>query len=135
MSFLQNRFFELALKKASGVLGKRGRLILLLANMTRKLSQVRWSEVNAASVKEKFFTLGRISRAYASGQYREVPWKTMLIIVAAIVYFVNPLDLLPDIIPITGFTDDVAVLLGVYKAVSHEVDKFLAWERAQVLPS
>lgn len=132
---MKNRFFDLALEKASAILGKRGRLMLLLARMTHKLGQVKWKDVNASSVKDRFFTLGRISKAYVTGQYREIPWKTMLLIVAAIVYFVNPIDLLPDIIPITGFTDDVAVLMSVFGAVSKEVDKFLMWEKSRALPS
>lgn len=76
--------------------------------------------------------LGRLIKAYALGQYREIPWKTILLIVAAVIYFVNPLDLVPDLIPLTGLTDDFAVLLWVYNAVSNEIDKFLRWEKNRV---
>lgn len=126
---LKNRFFDLALSKASGILGTRGRLVLLLTKLGMKLRSVSWKDVNAAAAKDKFLVLGRISRAYATGQYREVPWKTMLMIVAALAYFVMPIDLLPDLVPITGLTDDVAILAAVYNAVSGEVDKFLQWEK------
>ena len=130
---LKNRFFDLALSKASGILGTRGRLVLLLTKLGMKLKSVSWKDVNAAAAKEKLLVLGRISRAYASGQYREVPWKTMAMIVAALVYFVMPIDLLPDLMPITGLTDDVAVLVGVYNAAAVEVDKFLLWEKNRSL--
>ena len=130
---LKNRFFDLALSKASGILGTRGRLVLLLTKLGMKLKSVSWKDVNAAAAKEKLLVLGRISRAYASGQYREVPWKTMLMIVAALAYFVMPIDLLPDLMPITGLTDDVAVLVGVYNAAAVEVDKFLLWEKNRSL--
>jgi uncharacterized membrane protein YkvA (DUF1232 family) len=130
---LKNRFFDLALNKASGILGTRGRLVLLLTKLGMKLKSVSWKDVNAAAAREKLLVLGRISRAYASGQYREVPWKTMVMIVAALAYFVMPIDLLPDLMPITGLTDDVAVLVAVYNAVSAEVDKFLSWEKNRSL--
>ncbi|MCD9019502.1 YkvA family protein [Parachryseolinea silvisoli] len=130
---LKNRFFDLALTKASGILGTRGRLVLLLTKLGMKLKSVSWKDVNAAAAKEKLLVLGRISRAYATGQYREVPWKTMVMIVAALAYFVMPIDLLPDLMPITGLTDDVAVLVAVYNAVSVEVDKFLLWEKNRSL--
>jgi uncharacterized membrane protein YkvA (DUF1232 family) len=130
---LKNRFFDLALTKASGILGTRGRLVLLLTKLGMKLKSVSWKDVNAAAAKEKLLVLGRISRAYASGQYREVPWKTMVMIVAALAYFVMPIDLLPDLMPITGLTDDVAVLVAVYNAVTVEVDKFLLWEKNRSL--
>ncbi len=81
-----------------------------------------------ASIKDKFFVLGRLIKAYALGKYRQIPWKTILLIVAAIIYFVNPLDLIPDLVPLTGLTDDFAVLVWVYNSVSSEIDKFVAWE-------
>lgn len=130
---LKNRFFDLALSKAAGILGTRGRLVLLLTKLGMKLQRVSWKDVNAAAAKEKLLVLGRISRAYASGQYREIPWKTMVMIVAALAYFVMPIDLLPDLVPITGLTDDVAVLMGVFNAVSGDVDKFLLWEKKRSL--
>lgn len=85
-----------------------------------------------ASIKDKFFVLGRLIKAYALGDYRQIPWKTILLIVAAIIYFVNPLDLIPDLVPLTGLTDDFAVLVWVYNSVSTEIDKFVAWEEDQL---
>lgn len=112
--------------------GKPSRLLMLLTRMATKLREANWQNVNAVSAKEKFFVLGRLIKAYALGHYREVPWKTILLIVAAILYFLNPLDMVPDIIPLTGLTDDFAVLLWVYNSVSNEIEKFLTWEKAQV---
>ena len=125
-----NIFFKMALSKASQLLGKPGRVIALLAKMSGKLRQVNWSEIKATDVKEKFFTLGRIVKAYATGKYREVPWKTILLIVAAVIYFVNPIDLIPDWIPALGFTDDISILLMVYQAAKTDISKFLEWEKS-----
>lgn len=129
---MTNSFFAAALRKAAMIGGKRTRLLLLLSRLGMKLKHVNWKDVSAASVKEKFFVLGRIVKAYAMGQYREIPWKTFLIIVAAIIYFVNPIDLLPDLIPVAGLTDDFGILVWVYNSVSSEIDKFLLWEKSQL---
>jgi uncharacterized membrane protein YkvA (DUF1232 family) len=128
---MKNKFFQFALKQASTLLTKRSRLFLLLAQLASKLKQVNWRKVNVPAVKEKFMILGRITKAYALGRYREVPWKTMLTIVAGIVYFISPIDLIPDFIPITGLTDDVGVLLWIFNSVSKEVEKFLNWEKSE----
>jgi uncharacterized membrane protein YkvA (DUF1232 family) len=130
-----NRFFSAALRNAAAAMGNRSRLLMLLTKMTSKLRNTNWKNVNAVSAKEKLFVLGRLIKAYALGQYREVPWKTILLMVAAIIYFLNPLDLVPDLIPLTGLTDDFAVLLWVYNSASNEVDKFLLWEKSQVKES
>jgi uncharacterized membrane protein YkvA (DUF1232 family) len=131
---LNNRFFEIALQKASRILGKPGRLILLLTTMGRKIQHNNFSKHDAMLAKEKFFTLGRLLQAYARGDYREMPWKSLLLIVAAIVYFINPIDVLPDIMPIVGLTDDFAVLFMVYKSLGSDIEKFLDWEKSKTIP-
>jgi len=127
-----NKFFNSALLKAASAIGRPSRLLSLLPKLALKLRETNWNRVNAASAREKFFVLGRLTKAYALGHYREVPWKTVLLIAAAIIYFLNPLDLVPDLMPITGLTDDFGVLLWVYNSVSTEIEKFLTWEKEQV---
>ena len=128
---LNNQFFQAALQKASRILGKPGRLVLLLVTMVRKLNHTDFTKGDSALVKEKFFTLGRLLRAYAQGEYREIPWKSLLLIVAAILYFINPIDVIPDLMPLVGLTDDFGVLFLVYKTISGDIDKFLEWEKSK----
>ena len=128
---LNNRFFQAALRNASRVLGKPGRLFILLGVLFRKLQQTNFTQSDSVHVKEKFFILGRLLRAYAQGEYRAVPWKSMLLIVAAVLYFINPLDVLPDVMPLLGLTDDFAVLLMVYKSLGADIEKFLHWENSK----
>ena len=130
---LNNQFFQAALQKASRILGKPGRLILLLVTMGRKLNRTDFTKADSALAKEKFFTLGRLLRAYAQGEYREIPWKSLLLIVAAILYFINPIDLIPDLMPLVGLTDDFAVLFMVYKSIGADIDKFLEWEKSKAI--
>ncbi len=130
---LNNRFFEAALQKASRILGKPGRLILLLATLVRKLKQTNFTKGDSALAKEKFFTLGRLLRAYAQGEYRTVPWKSLVLVVAAILYFINPIDVIPDLLPIIGLSDDFAVLFMVYKSIGADIDRFLEWEKSKVI--
>ncbi len=131
LNSLNNRFFQVALEKASRILGKPGRLILLLATLTRKIKQTQFTKADSALVKEQFFTLGRLLRAYAQGEYREIPWKSLLLIVAAILYFINPIDVIPDLLPLIGLSDDFAILFMVYKSVAEDIDKFLLWEKSK----
>lgn len=63
-------------------------------------------------------------RAYRSGIYRRVPWKVILMAVAAILYFLSPIDLIPDILGVFGFADDIAVVGLVAGAIRDELDRF-----------
>lgn len=130
---LNNQFFQAALQKASRILGKPGRLFMLLVALVRKLNRTDFTKGDSALVKEKFFTLGRLVRAYAQGEYREIPWKSLLLIVAAILYFINPIDIIPDLMPLVGLTDDFAVLFMVYRSIGDDIDKFLAWEKSKTI--
>lgn len=127
-----NKFFNAALRNAATTVVKPSRLLALVPRLAMKLQGANWTNVNAATARDRFFVLGRLIKAYALGQYRQVPWKTMLLIVAAVIYFVNPLDLVPDLIPLTGLTDDFAVLVWIYNTVSCEIERFIEWEKSHV---
>ncbi len=127
-----NRFFNLALGKATAAVTRRSRLLALLPRLAMKLKDTSFSGLSATAARDRFFVFGRLIKAYATGQYREVPWKSLLLIVAAVIYFINPLDLVPDLVPLTGLTDDFAILVWVYGTVSDEIEKFLLWERNRV---
>jgi|SRR5690606_30035452 uncharacterized membrane protein YkvA (DUF1232 family) len=129
-----NKFFDAALRNAATLTGRRSRLFGLLSRLAVKLQSTNWSSLNATAVRDRLFVFGRMIKAYALGEYRDIPWKSILLIVAAVVYFVNPLDLVPDIIPLTGLTDDFAILVWIYNTLSNEIDKFLTWEKNRVRP-
>lgn len=75
--------------------------------------------------------MGRLIRTFVNGQYKEVGIKTVLSCMAAILYFVNPADLIPDFVPVTGLVDDFSVLVWVYSAIEAEINKFILWEGTQ----
>lgn len=87
-----------------------------------------------AAVDENFFgyfikVLGRINRDFArrlvaiyySLQDPDTPWPAKGAIVFILLYFINPLDLIPDLILILGFTDDVAVLATAWYIIESHV--------------
>lgn len=130
---MKNPFFDMALAKAARLAGNPGRIALLLTRFGNKLSTVNWGTVSIATAKEKLSVLSRITSAYTSGRYRDISWKSIVIVLGAIIYFLNPLDLIPDLIPVVGLTDDFSILLWVYSTLSTEVDKFLTWERSEMI--
>lgn len=91
---------------------------------------------NAESMSQRFKSgplkelkaLLRLIRAYVKGDYRDVSWESMVLIVAAVVYVVSPIDAIPDPLPVVGLTDDAAVLAFVLNLVRGEVDEFMKWE-------
>lgn len=67
-------------------------------------------------------------RAYAKKQYTDVPLDTILIVVAAIIYAVNPLDIIPDALPGVGYVDDAAALAIVLQVIHTDIDDYKKWQ-------
>lgn len=72
--------------------------------------------------------LFRLIRAWVKGEY-QVPWRTIVLAIAAIIYLVNPFDAIPDFIPVFGYVDDAAVIAFVINSIRGDLDEFLEWER------
>lgn len=66
---------------------------------------------------------------WIEGKYEDLPYKSVVLIFGAILYFLNPLDLIPDFVPGLGFTDDAAVIGLVLKSVSTDLHRFREWKR------
>ncbi|MGN7409447.1 YkvA family protein [Sporosarcina sp. SAFN-010] len=49
---------------------------------------------------------------YYTIQKPSVPKKAKGIVYGALGYFILPLDMIPDVIPVVGYADDIGMLLG-----------------------
>jgi len=67
-------------------------------------------------------------RDYWNGRYRTVPWKTIAAVAGALLYVMNPLDLIPDLIFGFGFLDDTGVVALCLKWVESDLHKYAAWK-------
>jgi uncharacterized membrane protein YkvA (DUF1232 family) len=78
-------------------------------------------------------TLLRLVRAYFSKEYTEVPWETIALAIGANAYYVSPIDLIPDFIPVAGYLDDAAVIGFVIASAANDLHNFREWEAHQQL--
>jgi uncharacterized membrane protein YkvA (DUF1232 family) len=129
---VKNPFFKIALAQAARIVGKPGRVLQLAANLAHRLYSMERKQLSLAGFKARLQTSGRLVSAYAIGHYRAVPPKVLIKIIAALLYFINPLDLIPDAIAGIGLVDDLAVLTWVYRSVQDELDKFISWEKSRI---
>jgi len=50
-----------------------------------------------------------------------VSWHRKAIVVAALIYFISPIDTIPDIAPLVGYLDDLGVITALLKFLGHEL--------------
>ena len=76
----------------------------------------------------------RLIKAWLAGDYKDISTKSIVILIGAILYFLNPFDAIPDTIPVLGYVDDVAVVGWIVKTLKDEIEKFRVWESARANP-
>lgn len=59
-----------------------------------------------------------------SGRYKDYSMTALITLVAGMVYVVSPIDIIPDFIPVVGFTNDITVFLFVLKSINDELEKY-----------
>ena len=83
-----------------------------------------------------FLAMLRLIRAYSRREYRNVPLQSLVMIIGAIIYILNPFDLIPDWIAGLGFADDAVVLAFAVRQTRQTLDDFMTWEiRSRARPT
>ncbi len=80
-------------------------------------------------VWDDLMTLLRIAKAWATGTYTQIPWESLVLVLLAVVYFLSPLDAIPDFLIPWGFIDDVGVIGFVISKVRDDIEAFRSWEQ------
>lgn len=78
-------------------------------------------------VKDIVNTLSLL-KDYASGEYTQVPWRIVAALTGAVFYVFNPLDLIPDLVPLFGFADDATVFAAVMSFAHIDIASYLDWK-------
>ncbi len=65
---------------------------------------------------------------FKSRTYTGVPWRTMALIIVALLYFLNPLDLIPDLLPVIGLTDDAIAFASIFKSLQTDLRNYCLWK-------
>ena len=70
--------------------------------------------------------LFRIVKDWSTGKYTEIPTGSIVAIIIGLLYFVSPIDLIPDFLP-GGLVDDALVLSLIFKQVKSDLEKYKEW--------
>lgn len=76
--------------------------------------------------------LFRLLKAWKDGSYRGLSVRTLASLVAALLYVLSPVDLIPDFIPGIGLIDDAAVLGLLLHSLAQDLAAFRLWEQNRV---
>ena len=61
---------------------------------------------------------------FRAGTYRKLPWHSVVIVAAAILYTASPADIVPDVIAGVGVLDDIAVVAIAARVLRKELTAY-----------
>lgn len=110
----------------------KAKAILKDPRKLRELLDVVESKLSMDYFKEQFKafwddlkTLVSLLKAAATGKYKVKSKRSLILMVLGLLYFINPLDLIPDLL-VGGFVDDAAFLGWIITQVKDEIEHFKA---------
>lgn len=124
----KNAIFNVFVNRATKLLGKPFKIITILNETATKLADKESKDNKFKQLFDVALTLVRLVRSYVTGDYRQIQTSTIISGLAVLLYVLNPIDLVPDFIPVLGFLDDLSLVswfLGKFQA---EIERFREWE-------
>ncbi len=122
MGFFVNRFKQGKwLSRSNSLLSDKSKVMALLASLTGYMKKG-----GLAKVKEDLSLLAAYVGDIVHGRYKDYSRSSLTLAVAAVLYVVSPLDLLPDLLPV-GFIDDVAIVTWALSRLTDEMTHYRNW--------
>jgi len=114
--------------KAEGILEDGGKLDQLLEQAESKLETVPKAGEYLAEIPRMIALL----KDHIQKDYTDAPKKTLVLIVAALLYLVNPKDIIPDKYLGVGLIDDAAVIAACIALTKDDLATYDVWRKAKV---
>jgi uncharacterized membrane protein YkvA (DUF1232 family) len=86
---------------------------------------------------KRFIEDGKILTAllkdWRAGKYRQAMYGTIAAAAFALIYVVNPFDLVPDVLPFIGAVDDAAVIGACLILIERDLRQYRGWKENQLM--
>ena len=119
-------FYEKSRAEAEEVLQDENKMERLFQRLEKKLKAVPVAGTALAYIP----LMMSLVRSYVKKEYTELPVGTMVSIVIALIYFLSPVDVIPDFIPGLGMIDDAAIVAGCLILVKGDLEDYRYWRKA-----
>ncbi len=111
----ENKIYEELRKKSKDVSEKDVTKVLRSEDDVKKRSEKLNKNVFGKLLSQLSLAYEMI-KDFKSKRYVDVPWRTITLIIGAVLYFINPFDIVPDILPVIGFTDDAVAFAAIFRS-------------------
>ncbi|KQL54838.1 methyltransferase type 11 [Heyndrickxia shackletonii] len=118
--------YKLFYKEAKKYLHDKKGTDILLSRTERKALN---NKLTLGSVWRKLSLLIQLLKSWVTGEYRDIPYKTISMIIVGLLYFISPIDIIPDFLFGFGYIDDAAVIALIFSQIDKDLLKYLEWKK------
>lgn len=118
-------------QKARESVQNNDKLNKLLAEVKQQIDKLGNDTHSQSAFVQQLQLIVRMVRAHFRGSYRAFSASTLLSLVFGLIYFITPIDLIPDFIPALGLTDDISLVYFILKGMTEDIKRFKDWENSQ----
>ncbi|MGO3017995.1 MAG: YkvA family protein [Anaerococcus sp.] len=111
-------------EEAQEMLKDEDKMERFLQRLEKKLSVIPLAGNTLSDVP----VMASLLRSFVKKEYTDIPIGTITAVVSALVYFVSPIDLIPDLLP-GGYIDDAAVIGACLKLINSDVEDYIKWRK------
>jgi len=123
---LNSKAYAKAMSLVKELLGSPDKLSKMLTKAQNKVAKHKGGRIG--ELMELILACFRLLKCYVTGEYRDISFESLALILASIIYFVMPLDVLPDFLFGMGLFDDAVLLGWMLRAVGDDIKRFIEWE-------
>ncbi len=102
-----------------------------IAKVTQRAQDIEDKLPHLRKVFEQAKIMLSMVKDYWNGSYREVPYWAISAVALALLYVLNPVDVIPDMFLGVGYLDDATVVAFCLKLVQREVERYQEWQSAR----
>ena len=107
------------LDKSNSMLADKSKVLSVLAVLTKYMRKG-----GLKKIRENLRLLYDYISEVVHGKYKDYSAASLSLALAAIIYVISPLDIMPDILPFTGYIDDIAIVTWAMTKMNKELEKY-----------
>lgn len=124
----ENKAFKKAIDKSESFINNKERVSSILKETLKNIKKLK---NRTKEFKNNLSVSVNLVKDWTTGDYKEVPKKTIIYLIGAFIYFLMPIDLIPDFIFKFGLLDDVAVLNFVLTSFMDDIENYKKFKENQ----
>lgn len=110
-------------KKAEKILDDEDKLGNFLDRLEYKLNKVPVG----GNILSMIPVMIAMLRSYFKKEYKDVPLGTLIALISALLYWLAPADVIPDVLPVVGYVDDATVIAACLKLINDDLKEYKTW--------